>query len=153
MNKAVEDAARDAVAEWAKSPHQSRIVVAMRELRAALDRPAMIGPSVSSVQSRLPEYWTDQSYPDSFNGAPLPHRHYNHALTHAMKALGGLAALSDALDHERVDQEMEGYRSNAGKWLADLVICAARMSEQIDVNLSDATAARIQSLIDRWGGK
>jgi len=86
--------------------------------------------NLKAVQDRLPEYWTDQSYPDSFNQEPLPHRHFNHALTHCMKALGGLAALSDALDHARMmnrgysDPEAERLHVNAGKYLADLVICA-----------------------------
>lgn len=111
------------------------------------------------VQSRLPEYWTDETYPDGFNHHPLPHRHYNHALTHAMKALGGLSALSDAMDHERmatrgyVDLEAQGYLDNAGKWLADLVICAARMSQQLRVDLDAETDKRVAALIERWGGK
>ena len=122
----------------------------------------MIG--VKLVQEKLPAYWTDQSYPDSFNQQPLPHRHYSHALTHAMKALGGLAALSDALDHERmvnrgyVDPEAEQYMASAGKWLADLVICAARMAEQLGaighpVDLDENVQHRINTLIERWGGK
>lgn len=114
---------------------------------------------VKEVQARLPEYWTDQSYPDGFNQAPLPHRYYNHALTHAMKALGGLAALSDALDHERVanrgytDPEAQQLRDNAGKLLADLVICAGRMSEQLGLDLDVSVRHRINTLIARWGKK
>ena len=90
---------------------------------------------------------------------PLPHRHYNHALTHALKALGGLAALSDALDHLRMiqrgydDPETQGYLDNAGKWLADLVICAARMSQQLRVDLDEETDKRVAALIERWGEK
>lgn len=117
----------------------------------------MIG--VKDVQDMLPRYWTDQSYPDDFNGAPLPHRHFNHSLTHAMKALGGLAALSDAMDHERMqnrgnsDPEAEQYAASAGKWLADIVICSARMAEQLQINLDDSVQYRINTLIERWGGK
>ena len=114
---------------------------------------------IREVQGRLPDYWTDQSYPDGFNQEPLPHRHYNHALTHAMKALGGLAALSDALDHERManrgytDPEAQQLRDNAGKWLADLVICAGRMSEQIGIDLDDSVRHRVNTLIARRGKK
>jgi hypothetical protein len=114
---------------------------------------------IREIQERLPEYWTDQSCPDGFNEAPLPHRHFNHALTHCMKALGGLAALSDAMDHERMvnrgynDPEVEQFQANAGKWLADLILCAARMAEQIGVDLDANTNTRINTLIKRWGGK
>lgn len=115
--------------------------------------------NIKDVQSLLPQYWTDYSYPDGFNERPLPHRHYNHAVMHAMKALGGLAALSDAMDHERMaqwgyaDPEAEQFRQSAGKWLADLVICAARMAEQLGKDLDAETAHRIQTLTERWGGK
>ena len=115
--------------------------------------------SLKDVQDRLPNFWTDQSYPDSFNETPLPHRHFNHAVTHAMKALGGLAALSDAMDHERMvnrgyaDPEATEFQANAGKWLADLVICAARMAEQLHIDLDENTQHRVNTLIARWGGK
>src|SRR5271163_2944781 len=115
--------------------------------------------AVKDVQARLPEYWNDKDYPDGFNGGALPHRHFNHALSHAMKALGGLASLSDAMDHDRMgkfpggDPEAEQFSANAGKWLADLVICASRMAEQHNVNLDEAVQSRIDTLIARWGGK
>jgi hypothetical protein len=126
----------------------------MSELKAPQ---VMVG--VAEVQERLPKYWTDESYPDSFNKEPLPHRHYNHSLTHAMKALGGLAALSDAMDHKRMinrgnsDPEAEQYVANAGKWLADLVICASRMAQQLDIDLDQNVQHRINTLIERWDGK
>lgn len=113
----------------------------------------MIG--VKTVQEQLPKYWTDQSYPESFNIHPLLHRHFNHALIHSMKATGSLAALADKLDHngEGSDQEEIEFRTNAGKYLADLVICAARMSEQLEIDLDENVQYRINTLIQRWGGK
>jgi hypothetical protein len=115
--------------------------------------------NIKNLQDSLPGFWTDETYPDGFNNNPLPHRHYNHALTHAMKALGGLSALSDALDHERlatsgyVDSEAHGFRDSAPKWLADLVICASRMAQQLDINLDDATQDRVYALNARWSNK
>ena len=112
--------------------------------------------NIHDAQNSLPGYWTDSTYPDDYNEKPLPHRHYNHAVTHAMKALGGLAALSDAMDHERMnkhgdaDPEAQGCRDNAGKWLADLVICATRMAQQLNIDLDDATSTRIDVLKARW---
>lgn len=126
-------------------------------MTAGLNAPEiMIG--VKLVQDRLRDYWTDESYPDDFNNRPLPHRHFNHALSHAMKALGGLASLSDALDHNRMDNravepEAEQFMANAGKWLADLVICSARMAQQLNVGLDSNVQHRINALIERWGGK
>lgn len=113
--------------------------------------------SIKDVQVCLPRFWTDQDYPDRFNALPLPHRHFNHALTHSMKALGGLSALSDALDHGQmaqrgyVDPEAQALRDNAGKWLADMVICTARMAEQLGVDLDSQVRKRVCVLMERWG--
>lgn len=117
--------------------------------------------NIKDVQSTLPEYWTDQQYPDEFNNSAMPHRHYTHAITHSMKALGNLAAFSDAMDHQRMqnragaqpDEEALAYKANAPKWLADMVICTARMAEQIGADLERAVNERIQTLKDRHGGK
>ena len=69
--------------------------------------------NINNLQnSQIPAFWLEEQYPDSFNEAPLPHRHFNHALTHAMKALGQLAAYSDALDHRLMDSH-EGKISEA----------------------------------------
>lgn len=52
--------------------------------------------SLKDVQDRLPGYWTDQGYPDSFNGGPLPHRHYNHQRGEV--ALAAVILLADKAD-------------------------------------------------------
>lgn len=110
-------------------------------------------------QHELPAFWKDSDYPDSFNAQPLPHRHFNHALSHAMKALGGLAAYADALDHERMakrdyaDPEAQELAGNVAKWLADLVICAARMAQQSNTDLDSAVASRLDRLKARWPSK
>jgi len=115
----------------------------------------MIG--VKLIQDSLPKWWNDSTYPDEFNKEPAPHRSYTHALGHAMKALGGLAALSDALDHRRMakhganDPEADAFEANAGKWLADLVICSTRMAEQLGLDLDEHVQDRINTLIERWG--
>ena len=36
---------------------------------------------------------------------------------------------------------------------ADLVICAARISEQLGIDLDDSVQQRTNTLIERWGGK
>lgn len=126
-----------------------------KKQRAELDASqVMLG--IKAVQDSLPRWWNDSTYPDEFNNAPAPHRSYTHALGHAMKALGGLAALSDALDHRRMakhganDPEVDAFEANAGKWLADLVICSARMAEQLGIDLDEQAQHRINTLLRRW---
>lgn len=104
----------------------------------------------------LDGFWKDSDYPDAFNAEPLPHRHFTHALTHAMKALGGLASYTDALDHERMakrgyaDPEAQMLDDSKAKWLADLVICASRMAQQSGIDLDQAVAQRVGTLRARW---
>jgi hypothetical protein len=119
---------------------------------------------LSNLQrSQIPAFWLEEQYPDSFNQEPLPHRHFNHALTHAMKALGKLAAYSDALDHRQMDPVTHGenkelieanqLHEDRGKWLADLVICAGRMAQQANIDLDAATEDRLIELGRRWGAE
>lgn len=62
----------------------------------------------------------------------------NHALVHMTKALGGIAsALNDAEHEERAPRAAE-----VQKYLADLVILAARFSHEI-VDLDKACASRL----------
>lgn len=62
----------------------------------------------------------------------------NHALVHMTKALGKLAsALNDAEHEHRTIQSGE-----IDKYLADLVICAARFANDT-VDLSEACASRL----------
>ena len=74
-----------------------------------------------------------------------------------MKALGHLASYSDALDHMQMqktghaDPEAQVLHDQRAKWLADLVICAGRMAQQIGVDLDTATEERLVSLGRRWG--
>lgn len=62
----------------------------------------------------------------------------NHALVHLTKALGKVAsALNDAEHEQRTLQ-----RDEVAKYLADLVICAARFGEGV-VDLDAACTARL----------
>lgn len=106
--------------------------------------------------NQMPAFWRDDQMPAHFETNALPHRHFNHALTHAMKALGKLAALSDALDHSYMakhgnfDQECAELEKEAQKYLADLVICTVRMAQQRNVDLDAGINARLAVLIERW---
>ncbi len=105
--------------------------------------------------AQIPAFWRDEQYSDAYNTLALPHRHFNHALTHSLKALGQLAAYSDALDHgamekHRDKQEVEHLHDQVAKWLADVVICTARMAQQVGVDLDAAVTERLISLGKRW---
>jgi len=72
-----------------------------------------------------------------------------HALVHMMKAVGKIAAVQNDAEHER--RGVQG--DEVGKYLADLVICAARFGCGV-VDLDEACAARLQEKFpagSRWG--
>lgn len=71
-------------------------------------------------------------YSAEFGQNPLPHKVFSHALTHVGKALGRLFGLSDDLDHD--PSPLYTRNSAVGdpykKYLADVVICAARAAQE-----------------------
>jgi hypothetical protein len=113
---------------------------------------------IKHVQGGLPDWWNEGQYPDRFNTEAMPHRHYSHALTHALKALGKLAALSDGLDHQLMgkhdnsDPELKKLLAEAPKLLADVVICTAKMAAELPepVDLNTALVRRLRQLRNRW---
>lgn len=58
-----------------------------------------------------------------------------HALFHAMKATGKLAAAADEHDHRGADMAPAVSFAGCEKYLADLVICAMKMGTEINVDL------------------
>ena len=62
----------------------------------------------------------------------------NHALVHLTKALGKLASALNDAEHE----QRETRADEVSKYLADLVICAARFGDGV-VDLDAACAARL----------
>lgn len=62
----------------------------------------------------------------------------NHALVHLAKALGLIASALNDAEHDQRPLRAE----EVGKYLADLVICAARFANNV-VDLDDACSARL----------
>ncbi len=87
---------------------------------------------LKTLQAEVNGRWGDQSHNPCHGSDP------NHALVHMTKALGKIAsALNDAEHEQRAMQPGE-----IDKYLADLVICAARFGSGI-VDLDAACAARL----------
>jgi hypothetical protein len=110
--------------------------------------------SLIEKQNDLPNFWRDSDYPDSFNTEVSEHRHFTHAMTHAMKALGRISGVVDDWDHQRM-QKWAGVKvapdeGEIWRWLADLVICSLRMAQQQQIDLESAVERRIEQLKERW---
>lgn len=102
--------------------------------------------NMEDLATYVTKVWTDTQYPHEFNYEPQPHRHFTHALLHVLKACGKLSDYVDALDHggDLKDETI------VPKALADIVISAQRMAQQVDVSLGQVVAARLQTLRERY---
>jgi len=101
--------------------------------------------TIRELQRLVAETWTLDSYSEAFKANTLPHRDFQHALVHAMKAAGKLAAAVDEVEHGGE------WPQDHSKYLADLVICAARMAaawpkngDFYSVDLSAAVFGRLE---------
>lgn len=95
------------------------------------------------IQEKLP--WNMENYSEMFQASPLPHKNLGHALLHVTKASGKLSDIVNKLDH---DQTLLLPKSEFGKYLADLVICAARMANTVPgepIDLGKAVFDRVES--------
>lgn len=93
--------------------------------------------NLRNIQLKLP--WTIK-YSRDFRSNPQSHKDFAHAITHAMKALGKLSTIVDDMDHRR-DSEFE-----PDKYMADLVLCALRMSNTYPGRIIDLESALIERI-------
>ena len=95
---------------------------------------------IKTLQDEVNARWGSQDHNLCYRSDP------NHALVHMTKALGKIAsALNDAEHEQRVPTADE-----VGKYLADLVICAARFGKDV-VDLDAACAARLAEKFPKAG--
>jgi len=96
---------------------------------------------LKKLQQKVNGWWASQT------DNPCHGSDAHHALVHMMKALGKVAsAMNDAEHEERALRSGE-----VDKYLADLVICAARLGGDV-VDLDEACALRIAEKFSRKAG-
>lgn len=97
-----------------------------------------MGPmTIQDVQDRVREGWTNATYSPEFNASGVVHKDLAHALLHVQKAAGKLAAIVDDLDHGKEPSD------DPGKYIADLVICAARAANCSGLSLNGIVGLRL----------
>lgn len=118
-----------------------------------LDR-GLTSAGLSALAREVERTWRAEDYPPNMRG---PQAQFRHALIHATKALGKIAALADYSDHDRLDEEeARALRTELPKLLADLIRCAAKMAEKAPygaIPLASAYIDRADGLAKRWGYK
>jgi len=100
---------------------------------------------ITQLQNHLP--WGEYTYSAEFNQAQMRHKHFGHALLHVLKAAGKLAAVVDNAEHSGSEFTPE----EVDRFLADLVICAARMANTCPGRRIDLDAAVISRCEDIAG--
>jgi hypothetical protein len=94
---------------------------------------------LSKVQQEVNERWSKQLDNPCHQSADA-----NHALVHIAKAMGKLASALNDAEHEK--RTLRG--EDVARYLADLVICAARFSDGL-VDLDRAVSARLAEKFPR----
>lgn len=97
----------------------------------------MTDKTLRELQSSLP--WTAHYHRD-FRSSPMTHKDMAHALLHVHKAGGKLAAMVDDAEHGGLDWADPDVRAEAGKYMADFVICALRMANTCPEGVMDLQA-------------
>ncbi len=94
--------------------------------------------TIRELQSSLP--WTIR-YSRDFRASPQTHKDMAHALHHVSKAAGKLHGLVDDMDHDREVANDPTLRERYGKYVADLVVCAIRISNTFPGGVVDLQRA------------
>ena len=95
--------------------------------------------TIREIQTQLP--WTTHYHHD-FRSSPMAHKDFAHALLHANKASGKLAAVVNDAEHggsEFKPEEVDAY-------VAGLVICALRMANTCPGRVIDLERAVIERI-------
>lgn len=100
--------------------------------------------TIRELQTNLP--WTIR-YSQDFRSSAMTHKDFAHTLHHVSKAVGKLHGLADDMDHDRAKADDSNLRTDYGKYIADLVVCALRLANTFPggvVDLQGATQDRIE---------
>lgn len=88
--------------------------------------------TIGVLQGIIATRWGSATYLAGVN-------HQSHAALHLMKALGKITAYLEQAEHVAVREEV----TTISPQLADLVICAARLADLLNLDLETVVAARI----------
>lgn len=102
--------------------------------------------TLAGLQREIAARWGSSEYGPAYLGRQDPQRDAHHALLHVTKASGKVAAALDYLDHATDVYEETKRGEDPSAYLADLVICAARIAETwpgARIDLGAAVAARL----------
>lgn len=80
--------------------------------------------NVQRLQDGLKKLWTSELYSEQFKKSPLTYKDFDHALKHVLKAGVRLLEMVEEADHGGSHFEIPAVE----KYVADLVICAARLA-------------------------
>lgn len=78
------------------------------------------------LQEAVSKGWTGELYSDEFKARQSAYKDFDHALKHVRKAAQALENMTELADH---NGEMTPFQQkDIAKYVADLIICAARLA-------------------------
>lgn len=113
--------------------------------------------NLPALQHAVKEGWTDEGYSAEFRGRNSPYKHFDHALKHIRKAAQALENMTEFSDHH-ADDMAPLSKQEISKYVADIVICAARLANvapglSIDLDLAVIQRVKDKILPKVEGGK
>lgn len=99
--------------------------------------------NIQRLQDGIKKLWTDELYSDEFRASPSRYKDFDHALKHVRKAAQALENMTEEADHG--GQPFK--QADVEKYLADLVICTARLAlktPNFPIDLEKAIFERIE---------
>lgn len=105
--------------------------------------------NIKQLQDGLRKLWTNELYSEEFNASPLSHKNFDHALKHVLKAAVRLLEMTEEADHHGKMNPLQ--EDQVVKYIADLVICAARLANVSPMGVIDLEKEvfhRIKSKMD-----
>lgn len=105
--------------------------------------------NLTELQDAVARGWTDEGYSKEFRARLSLYKHFDHALKHVRKAAQALENMTEFADHH-AEEMAAPTKKEIGKYVADLVICAARLANVAPwavINLEQAVADRVEEKI------
>lgn len=83
--------------------------------------------TLNDLQDAVEKGWTGELYSKEFKNRNCIYKDFDHALKHIRKAAQALENMTEFADHHSDDMAPLS-RSDISKYVADIVICAARLA-------------------------
>lgn len=105
--------------------------------------------TMSDLQRAVATGWTNEGYSEQFNASPSIYKDFDHALKHVRKAVQALENMTEEMDHQGALRLGFDSRDKIKKYVADIIISAARLANVAPFGVIDLDAAMFKRLDEK----